>query len=280
LEAWYTSGSRDGDDTGEYAIDVALDAAKVEHNKNAPRYESSEQADADWLEIEAMLRSYHDRFGPTSSTPDWPSIRVVHDADGKPIVERELWTPLGENRFYSVRIDLLVSHFGFLKVMEHKTSVPGFVSQRLRSTHTDSQMTGELFTIWQEFPDLPIGGILTNVLVKGRGKASKYDVAMRETTSRTTADYEAFRHASRHILGHIDNATADFEQLVAAGTSVAEAVARCFPDHGTRTGRCDAYGGCPFLQLCHRKDDETSELRMFRPRVLDARPSLELESAL
>ena len=78
------------------------------------------------------------------TNPDYPDIRVAGDGLGQPLVEREFVCNLGyQDYIYSMRADLIVYHRGFLKCMEHKTSVAGFVGQRLKSSQWDSQMTGQ-----------------------------------------------------------------------------------------------------------------------------------------
>jgi hypothetical protein len=279
LEHLYLSGCRDGEDTGEYLIEPALEAARLEHLKIRGRYESDDQAEEDWLSIQAMLRAYYDRFGPKSPSPDWPNIRVIHDDQGKPIIERELWTELGTSgRFYSVRIDTLISYFGMLQEFQHKTSAPGmWLNDRLRGIHTDSQMTGTSYVLAKEFPELLLDGIRANILIKGNGPDARNKVAVREKTTRTREDHDAFEAASLSVLRQIDEAVGGFDRDLEAGRPFDYCVNYWFPDHGQRTQYCQAYRGCTFLQLCHRKGAESEELRMFRPRVLDSGPQVEVD---
>jgi hypothetical protein len=143
LAAWYASGCRDGEDTGEYDIDKALETGRLEWLKAKREYESEELAEKDWLMNQKMILDYHDRFGPGAPMPDYPDIRVVCDGSGEPLVERPWTCTLMDGYVYTCRTDLIVYERGYLKVMEHKTSKANWVWTRQASIPYDSQFTGE-----------------------------------------------------------------------------------------------------------------------------------------
>ena len=116
--------------------------------------------------------------------------------------------------------------------------------------------------LWSLFPEEPINGVLVNVVLKG-GKTEK---VLRETTTRSVADYLAFRLEQVDILEQIDDRTARFDEDIERGVELEEAAARWFPRHGTRTGECQAYRGCQFLPICNQKGREASTLRGYRVR--------------
>ena len=265
LAALYKSGCRSGEDTGEWDIKLAQDLMHLHHAQSIPEYTSEDKAEEEWIKLQAMLTAYHDEFSLRGHHPDYPTIRVLHDGAGEPLIEREFQVDLGYRDFvFTCRADLVILHHGRPKVMEHKTSAPGmWAKKRLHSIHTDSQFTGECFVLASLFPDEPIDGVLCNVVVKG----GRTDVALRESTRRCQADYEVFRLSALDILQQIDHRTQGFESDLTAGWPHEDALARWFPDHGTKTGQCQNYDGCQFQPLCLNKTRTDENLRSFRTRT-------------
>lgn len=268
LEYWYRSGCRNGEDTGEYQIDPALEAARVVWTSAEHEYESPDEWAAHWDQVSLTLRSYHDAYGPGGHERDWPEIRVLCDERGEPLLEREYAVELGYRDFIlTCKPDAIVSHRGYVKVLEHKTSHPRYLSERLQSIHTDAQFTQECYTLRALLPELPLEGVLANVMPVPRGASSKFRVAERETTKRSDWDLEVFRLDSIDILQQIDDRVGRWQDLVAGGMNPTNAARMCFPSHGTRTGRCNAYRGCQFLRLCSNKEREVEMLRNYRGRT-------------
>lgn len=275
IAEWYRSGCRDGADTGERSVDRALDVARRTHNSAVKMelYADAEEADASWLSVETLLRSYHDRYGPTSPNPEYPEIEVVHDGLGQPLIEREFKLDLGYGGYvFTTRPDMLMLKRGYLCTRDHKTSTARYVGERLRTIDWDPQFTGEYLAIRRLFPEEPLNGAEANVLVKDRSMKSKFDIAERNTTTRSDRDLDAFAKESMDLLQRIDVAVEGFKQDYALyGPEDLERLAETwFPRHGTRTQRCGSYGGCPMLEpLCRNKDRIDVGLRHFRPREVE-----------
>jgi hypothetical protein len=269
LAAWYISGCRDGEDTGQYNLEAALAAAEVHFNARKHEYSDQEIATADWAMNKQMLVSYVDRYGPESSVPDYPDIRVVCDGEGKPLVEREFQVDLGfQDYIYTMRADLVISHRGFVKIMEHKTSVASWVRQRLSTSHWDSQMTGQCWILDTLFPGEALAGVLVNVVVKNRSLKSTFDIAERETTTRTAQQLDNFRLNTLDILHEINKRLEKFEETLKRSGDVEYAAQLWFPDHGTRTGCCTAYNSlCEYADLCKAPGREKSTLANYKPRT-------------
>lgn len=265
IAALYRSGCRDGEDTGEWDLDLALSILDLHHTQNSVKYESEEKAEEHQILFQVMLIAYHDEFNRQGNRPDFPTIKVAFDDQGEPLIEREFAVELGyKDYIFTCRADLLILHHEYPKVMEHKTSAPGFwATKRLAAIHTDSQFTGECFVLASVFPDTQVDGVLCNVVIKN----GKTKIAMRESTRRGPEDFNTFRQATLDILQQIDHRTEGFENDLDTGYSVEEAVDRWFPDHGTRTQACEAYGGCEFQRLCLNKGRIEQNLKCFRPRT-------------
>ncbi len=269
MEAWYLSGCRDGADTGEYDTEQGLAAAQTKWSSRKRDYEADVDEDESWTNMQTLLLNYFERYGPNQGTPDFPDLMVAHDGNGKPLVEQEFVAdiPYGDY-YYTMRADLVVYHRGYLKMGEHKTSVASFLGQRLKSFHYDSQMTGQCWVLREMFPETPVNGVWGNVIVKFRSPKSKYDIAERETTTRTNEQLDKFPLGVVDILQQIDDRVGNFWKAVNKGYDTERAAQLYFPDHGTRSGRCFAYNRyCDFFDICKNAGREDQLLANFRPRT-------------
>jgi hypothetical protein len=269
LEAWYLSGCRDGADTGEYDTDQGLTAAESKWSSRKRHYETDVDEGESWANMQTLLLNYFERYGPNGDSPDFPTVMVAHDGEGKPLVEREFKSdlPYG-NYYYTMRADLVVLHRGYLKMGEHKTSVASFLGQRLKSTHYDSQMTGQCWVMRENFPDTPLNGVWVNVIVKFRSAKSKFDIAERETTTRSQFQLDNFPLGAADILQQIDDRVGDFHRNLGDGVDKEMAAQLSFPDHGTRSGRCFAFNRyCDYFNLCQNPGREETILSNYRPRT-------------
>ena len=270
LAAYYVSGCRDGEDTGEYDVERALEVAQLVHlnAKKHGEYQDDSAAEEDWLLNKNMLLGYADFFGPRAPSQDYPNIRIACDGNGQPLVEREFKMALDYGDYvYSCKYDAIVHHRGFLKAMEHKTSAAGFVGNRIKTSQFDAQITGECAILADQFPDDPIHGVLMNVVVKKRSVNSKFDPAERESTTRTQTQLEYFRLSTVSLLAEIDHRVGEFERELEKGTPLELAAQVWFPDHGTRSGECMSYNyPCTFAAICQLPGRERATLTGFRPR--------------
>lgn len=273
LAALYKSGCRNGEDTGEWDKDLALEILELTHTQSLRHYQDEAKAEEDRLLLTSMIVAYYDMFSLNGTNPDYPAIRVMHDGEGNPLIEREFQIDLGYNNYvFTCRADLLITHHGVPKVMEHKTSAPNWWAQkRLNSIHTDSQFTGECFVLASLFPGEMIDGVLCNIAIKNKkpetSRSKNYKIALRESTRRDHHDFNTFRQSALDILQQIDHRTEGFEEDIASGLyNEEERINRWFPDHGTKTQACEQYGGCEFQILCRNKDRVDQNLKSFHPR--------------
>ena len=277
IAAWYRSGCRNGEDTGEYDIDHAMDVLNTNAVAAAAQYAGGPaKAEDDRVMFQVLMRSYADRYGPTSPSPDWPEIRILCDAkSGEPLIEQAYAFPLGNGYTYTCRIDAIIMRHGNVSVMEHKTTTAYGIRFRLESMPWDAQFAGELWTLQHALPELPIHGVYVNICLKKRSSTSKFDIATREMTVRTDGQLERWKEGAKALLRQIDNAVERYEQAMygglqanySDGLSHEEAADAFFPDTGTRTGHCTAYGGCEYQELCAIAGMEHRALNQFRPRL-------------
>ena len=194
---------------------------------------------------------------------------VAHDGEGKPLVEREFQVDLPYGDYvYTMRADLVILHRGYLKMGEHKTSVASFLGSRLKSSHFDSQMTGQCWVMREMFPETALNGVWVNAVVKFRSPKSKYDLAERETTTRTNFQLDNFPLGVVDILQQIDDRVGKFNQALEKGYDLEKSAQLYFPDHGTRSGRCFAYNRyCDYFDICKNAGREEQLLVNYRPRT-------------
>jgi hypothetical protein len=268
MAALYQSGCRGGTDTGEWDVEGAIRVMRFEYDSLLGEYEESEKAEEDWVKAETMLRNYYDEYSLRGNSPDYPKIQVAFDGKGVALIERTFSVELGYRDYiFTVRPDLIVLEDGLPLVMEHKSSAYGmWFNKRMEKFEWDSQVSGETFVLHALFPggSDKIQGVRGNVLVKG-GKTTK--VGRTPLLLRTMEDLESFRLATIDVLRQIDERVEGFWGDYWRGTPVLNAAMRHFPDHGTRTGACEEYGGCSFLILCKYKDLHHRQLAGFRART-------------
>ena len=265
IAALYKSGCKDGKYHGNWDLDLAKSVLRLTHLQNIVKYESEEKAEEHGLLFESMLIAYHDKYSKEGTDPEFPTLKIVFDDKDEPLIERDFSIDLGYKDFiFTCRADAIITHHGYPKIMEHKTSAPSWARRTLNNINLKSQFTGECFILASVFPDEIVDGVLCNVVIKN----GRSEVAIRDTTHRYPGDLVSFRFSILDILQQIDHRTEGFENDLDSGYPIDEAVQRWFPDHGTRTGACENYGGCEFQRLCLNKNRIEQNLKCFRPRTV------------
>lgn len=270
IAAWLASGCVDGEDTGCYSLDAAIEAIDNHWRQRRIEYRDDETAEEDRLAITSLMRQYDDYYGPKGLAPDWPDLHVLCDDDGQPIVERQLTIPLDYGGYYfTTRIDAAVSHMSFFKIMEHKTSGVQYAGRRLNTIHLEAQFTGELMALLVLFPEEPLNGVLVNVIAKNRGPRSKVPLTSRDTTTRSSLEIERFKRLCQITLQEIDDTVGAFDSDLKQGYSLDEAIDKNFPPEGMMNSNCHTYNReCDFAGFCTR-EDHGRLMGAFRARSAD-----------
>ena len=225
-----------------------------------------------------MLIRYHEEFGPGGRCPQYPSIQVLCDSQGEPLIEREFTIPLDYHGYtFTTRADAVVEDLGYVKALEHKTSAPSWVASRLRYSLMDPQITGLIFALTTTFPDEKLWGCLVNVVVKG--SSPRYGVAQRETVNRTPEDLEAWKVETTKTLRQIDESVELFRERRRDFGNWRDAAMPIFLESGRDTDQCHSYNReCEFLNLCRMKGLEDQFLGDFRAKTT-AEHNTETETA-
>ena len=272
LEALYLSGCRDGEDTGEWDLEAALAAADKHHIEHLSRYEQHSRAEEALAVVHWVLENYMETVGPGGSDPDYPKMKVLHDTEGQPLVEREFTVQTGYSDYYfTTKPDLLVELDGKLFSLDHKSNAAriDWVMDRLNSITMDPQFVGEFAALTELFPDVKISGAMINLLCKKKPSNKEIQAIMRRSTSFNEFDLLCYKDEVRDLLEQIDERVDKFNGLLDSGWPLEGAASKCFPRHGTRTGRCNAFAGCVFKDLCEHKDMTSSYLSRFEPRTVE-----------
>ncbi|KKK50974.1 hypothetical protein LCGC14_3119650, partial [marine sediment metagenome] len=247
LEEWYQSRCRDGEDTGEANIERALEAANTYWGQRAGELEDPDLLKPAMDETSLILRRYHDWYGPGGKTPEYPQLKVLFDDAGEPMIERYFEVKLPGMDPYTVRTDLIAQYNQFIVGVDHKSSKASWVKQLLLMAQMDAQFTGELAGLREE-TNLPLNGILINVLVKDRKTGPPFE---RELVNRTDAEIEVFKHHVAHDFDLVDRFRAEYERLLTTGVDNDTAFNLAYPQWGKVTGHCTAYyRRCEYWGLC------------------------------
>jgi hypothetical protein len=261
LEAYYHSGWQDGN----YQLEPAVEAVRAHFKERADEFQSHERLGKDFTVVERLLDLYDHQYGPRGLTPEFPKVRVVADSDGHPLIEREYEIDLGYRDYkFTSRIDLVVEFHGYLGVLEHKTSVASAVWRLLARAPMDLQFTGQFFCVRVAHPELAIGGVIPNILIKDWGPKSKFPSAFpdRQPFARSDAHLEKFRMDVVRTLREIELREREWRDLVAAGMEPFEAARMTYVQ---RTSECVVYGTCNYLPICTTPGREEAMLQDYRP---------------
>lgn len=243
LEHYYASGPRDpGKRDVDYAV-AKLEAAAAARSKE---WMTPEEREEDLAKGRALLYDYHQFYEGD------PEVLVVEDEDG-PLIERNMVVEVpGCSVPFTCRPDAVVEWRDWIYVMEHKSSSVWGMNRIRTSMLNSIQGSGECYTLHRMFPDMPVQGVLLNVLVKDRSSKSKYQPFERDTAARTHAQLQMFEAHHVRRMEHIHRLTKAWETLKDDTGDPWWAAAQVFVAGGSSTGACeDTYGRpCQFLDLC------------------------------
>ena len=128
-----------GADDGNYNLDEAMRGIAEHLVKNERNFKDKSERNDVAVECEQLMENYHEWYGPGGKRQDFPEMRVLVDREG-PVIEREFPLPLGDNFYFTCRVDAIVRYQQWLYVLEHKTSSPYGFSRLMTTMRTSSSM--------------------------------------------------------------------------------------------------------------------------------------------
>ncbi len=272
LQVWYLSDCEIDDTTGRcrkshdpdprsdvlYSLDAAVAACAPFVYATWPHWDSSESAKTIG-DATALFERHHAYCGPGGTMPESRTWRVLHDGDNVPFVERTFEISLGYSDYiFTTKTDLVVSGYGKIWPLDHKTHDAGAVPKNLRKYKLDGQISGQVWALrnlWDVGEDgllkpraewLTGEGGLVNVIIK-RAAASRPPRQL-EIMGRTELDLEVFRTSTVRTLKRINERVEEWQGHVTAGMdpdAAALLVFDSYPD-GMKCGEwpCDYFDGC------------------------------------
>jgi hypothetical protein len=272
LEAWYLSRIRDGEDTGEASLDLALDAFTTNWNRQIDDVEDHEKLFPFYDKCRSIFQQYHNYYGQGGALAEYPNLQIaINKETGKPWVEQHFDIDLGEGFKYTCRTDLIVWYNNYLYALDHKSSKASWVGNLMMGAEMEAQFTGEILCLKEDLPeDTPIGGVIVNVLVKDRGVKSHLPPFDRGITTRTPEELSEYRSECLDLNKRIISWIEKYRTALAEGVDPLTALRYTFPKDGTRTGECTAYyRKCEYWALCKSPELSSNLINnLFRPKTV------------
>jgi hypothetical protein len=255
-EAWYLSGIKDGEDTGAYDHEFALEALDSYLAVRANEFADEEARDWARTNVAGWCEAFHRFYGPEGHTPLYPETRVLCFEDGKPAVETEFKVPLGyRDLVYTCRMDGVGLYQGqYLMGLEHKTAAPSWADRYVNQLPKGSQFTGEMFVMRNalQLKDYPFDKIQVAFHLKGWSKRSVFPApVMFGDVHRTDEQLARFRLRVITVLDEIEEAVAAWDRGLESGHDLVYLADRLFPETGENTSECYAFNSeCEFMGTC------------------------------
>jgi hypothetical protein len=258
VAAFYASGCKDGEDTGERDLGAMLDAARLDP-PITPETEMTTELIESLALTDKLLARYFEVY------KDDHNVTVAFDSAGEPLIEREFWLDLGYRDYrFTCRADLVYwqggAKAGYLRFMEHKTARASDLPKWLKRAEVDPQFSGQFLMGVSHFPESRFDGVTLNALVKDRAKKSDLPDMYRKTYARTPAQLEKFRMDAVGRLKRIDESVEQWRDLIARGMEPDDAAKIVFD--GSPSGyECVGMGiACDYLPLCANRERLSSLL--------------------
>lgn len=275
--AWYTSGIRDGEDTGAYDLDAGLAVMNEYALKRRGDFDNETTLTSTIAQVTSWARAFHNHYGPHGPEPLSARYKILCFEDGRPAIEQLFSIPLGYRDYvFTCRMDALSLYDNtYLVGEEHKTAAASWIDRYINSTVKNAQFTGELFVMRnaEELAPIPWSHLRINYHIKDWTPKSKHPVPMKfAKVTRTPAELTRFHIRTLEILKEIDAVVDDYQRRRAAGWDFTTLLDTLFPETGENTGACYAFNStCQFESAC-RLGYDAGTLGGFRPsrRPLDA----------
>ena len=272
LHAYFLSGWRDGEDSGERDVIKAQSHARSVLEAMRQNYSTPEDYQKSERETNFCLDKFDDMMVRGGLTPK----RVAPDSKGEPVLEREFQISIGDGRFtYVNKIDgMFIDTEDYHQVGEFKTSAASYASDAYLGLGLMGQNLGHMKVMLGNWPDAPINGILHYTLVKNRGAKSTLAPVI-ETDAIIPADVvdSYFDHTVVPTLETLVERTMHWSDLVNDDWDPYQAGLVHFPQEGMANKQCKRFRRlCPFAGYCEASGFGSKMLQGFQPRTVAGEP--------
>lgn len=271
LHAYDLSGWRDGADSGERDLMKAL-----AHAEETLKARQQELEDPD--EFEKALHQTRNvliKFDELRTAGAISRKRVVADANGKPVLEREFHLPLAGGKFvYVDKVDgVFENEEGYHEVGERKTSTFRYERTLTTGLHMRGQSYGHMAVLTTSYPTAPLNGVHFWIHVKDRGAKSDLPHIRERTITIPREQVETYLWHVEEWLYDITDRTEAWQDNVEAGMEPYEAALARFPLDGLMNGSCPRFGRlCQFASYCEAHTFGPKMLQGFQPRTVGGKP--------
>ena len=271
IHSYFLSGFKDGEDSGERDVMKAL--AHAEEVVAARQHEMD--SPEDYQKALNQTRHCLIKFDEQLTAGGLTNKRVVADANGEAVLEREFQLPLAEGRFvYTDKVDgVFENDEGYHEIGEYKTSTFRFATTTLNNLHMQAQSYGHMGCLTSSYPEAPIGGLLFWVLVKDRGAKSDLPHIYERQVTIPPECVEQYLHDVTQTLEDMVSRATAYTNLCNEGLDAYQAGLMCYPQTGIMNGQCYRYNRpCEFAGYCEAHGYGSRMLQGFRPRTVAGEP--------
>lgn len=275
-EAWYLSGVRDGEDTGQYNLEAALEHLNTYTTARQGEFapDTGEGSAFDWAlaEVKKWCELFHTYYGPDGYTPLFPEEKVLCLEDGRPAVELQFEIPLGYRDYiYTTRLDAVkLFQDRYVIGSETKTAAASWVERYINRLPKGSQFTGQMFVLRNapELAHLPWDKVKVVYHIKGwnpSGRSMFTSPCVSGDVTRSQAQLQRFQVQTLAALRRIDETVEEYQHRLEAGEDFYTLLDELFPESGENTGECYSFNSeCEFMTACRMGFDKGS-LGNFHP---------------
>jgi len=255
-EMWYRSGIKDGEDTGQYDHEFALEALQSYTVLRSQEFETPEAEAWALTAVKSWGEAFHRFFGPEGHTPLFPEERILCLEDGRPAIELELAVPLGFGDYvYTSRLDAVALWQNrYVIGVETKSAAPSWVDRYINQLPKSAQFTGEMFVMRnaEALRELPWDKLRVAFHLKGWTPKSTFPSPVQfGDVSRTPEQLERFRKRVVGILAQIDVTMETWTRGLERGDDPVLLRDTLFPETGEHTGACYAFNSeCEYYGPC------------------------------
>jgi hypothetical protein len=270
MEAYRTTGWRDGADTGEYDAATTIAYLEGEAAGMAAQFESEMLLEETRDAVIALFRKWVSQRDITS---DW-RVAPIPGTD-KPMLEHELTISVPGGFLYTVKIDAgIITPEGWFEILEYKTTSARYLTTAQNEARMSIQGRGEALALYSHFPDLSVNGVRFEYAVKDRGAKSDLPTFPYIHIDYDNPQLVSFQHNLERWMYAITSKIDSYNRLLAANVDPLTAGTTIFTMGGMAAKICHRYNRpCQFWEYCESGGLPTHlPIDRMAPRLVNGKP--------